>query len=180
VIIRRAPKKRRVLLVDGYNVLNALPGGIGRGPLADAREALFDRLQDYAGFSGQEIILVFDAWMSDRMMRSEEERGPVKMVFTQKGETADHFIERFCDDVSDDVSRGWMELRVATSDGMEQILVMGRGATRISARELLREMESVRTQGRDQAKSSVSRKNALIDRLPEDVRRQLEDMRRQK
>ena len=87
----------RVLIVDGYNVLNARRHLGGGEQLADARDALIHELQDYAGFSGQRIVLVFDAWQSDRTRRTVEERGQVQVVFTQKGETADHYIERLCD-----------------------------------------------------------------------------------
>ena len=90
--------RSRLLLVDGYNVLGAWPELSKGKPLADARDALIHRLHDYAGYSGQRVILVFDAWQSDRMQRSIEERGPLTVVFTQKGETADHYIERRCDE----------------------------------------------------------------------------------
>ena len=64
----RDHSRTRVLVVDGYNILNALASSPLKqsGALADARDALADRLEDYAGFSGQRIVLVFDAWLSDR------------------------------------------------------------------------------------------------------------------
>jgi len=169
-------KRRHVLVVDGYNILNAMGGE--SGPIADARDRLTARLIDYAGFSGQEIVLVYDAWLSDRKLRTEEAHGPVTVVYTRKGETADHYIERLCDEFERDVDAGRMELRVATSDGIEQTLVMGRGAVRVSAREILIEMAQVRTEVHESASPLHPRKNALIERLPEDVRRKLEEMRR--
>ena len=135
---------RRLLIVDGYNVLNARDH---MGTLADARERLIHELQDYAGYTGQKIIVVFDAWLGDRQSRSIEECGRVTVVFTRKGETADHFIEHTCDGYAEDVSMRRMEIRVATSDGLEQTIILGRGATRLSSRELLMEMNQVRAQG---------------------------------
>ena len=169
--------RKHVLVVDGYNILNAMEGGITR-PIGDARDRLTARLSDYAGFSGQSIVLVFDAWLSDRMARTQEQDGPVTVVYTRKGETEDHYIERLCDGYARDVELGSMELRVATSDGVEQTVVMGRGASRVSAREILREMESVRRETREAAAPPVPRKNALIERLPEEIRRKLDEMRR--
>ena len=89
---RRRSGPERILIVDGYNVLNARRHLEGAAALADAREKLLAELQDYAGYSGQKVILVFDAWQGDRQTRSVEEYGPVQVVFTRKGEIADHYI----------------------------------------------------------------------------------------
>ena len=132
-------ERARVLIVDGYNVINVRkPVRESRG-LEDARRALTDRLHDYAGWSGQRIVLVYDAWLSDRMQRSVERRGPLEIVFTMKGETADQYIERLCDELAEDVALRRVELRVATSDSIEQTIAFGRGAVRLSSRELLME-----------------------------------------
>ena len=137
-----AGERERVLIVDGYNVINVRkPVRESRG-LEDARRALTDRLHDYAGWSGQRIVLVYDAWLSDRMQRSVERRGPLTVVFTRKGETADCYIERLCDEMAEDVEMRRVELRVATSDLVEQTIAFGRGATRVSSRELLMEMDA--------------------------------------
>ncbi|MGN0971873.1 MAG: NYN domain-containing protein, partial [Aristaeellaceae bacterium] len=69
-----ARQKKRLLIVDGYNVLNAWQGAGMRGrtgeDIAEARDRLIARLEDYAGYSGQRIIVVFDAWQSDRKTRT--------------------------------------------------------------------------------------------------------------
>ena len=176
----RQQTKNRLLVVDGYNILNAIaPLKHTTGTLADARDALAMRLEDYAGFSGQKIILVYDAWLSDRMQRSKEEHGALTVVFTRKGETADHYIERLCDEYAEQVSYGRLEIRVATSDNVEQTVVFGRGAVRISARELLYELESAGKQRMEQTKSEKqTEKGALMDRLPPEIREKLEKMRR--
>ena len=174
-----AQTKEKLLIVDGYNVLGAWPELSKGRPLADARDELIRRLHDYAGYSGQKIILVFDAWQSERLARTEEQLGSLSVVFTQKGEMADHFIERLCDENARRVELGRMELRVATSDGLEQTLVMGRGASRLSSRELIREISQSRTEGSVYAKPAFkSARSTIMERVPEDVRRQLEKLRR--
>lgn len=172
------PPKKRLLIVDGYNVLNAWRSGMDARSLSDARDGLAHRLINYAGYTGQKIVLVFDAWMSDRMQRTCEEQGPLTVVFTQKNETADHYIERLCDSYARDVEYGRLEIEVATSDNVEQTVVLGRGARRVSARELLREMDSVGREGTAAAAARKSSRSTLMDRLPEDIRRRLDDMRR--
>ena len=173
------PARKKLLIVDGYNVLNAWRSGMDARSLADARDELAHKLTDYAGYTGTKVVLVFDAWMSDRMQRTLEQQGPLTVVFTQKNETADHYIERLCDEHAREVEFGRLEIEVATSDNVEQTVVLGRGARRVSSRELLREMESVRKEGSAAAKTQVTRsKSTLMDRLPEDIRKRLDDMRR--
>ena len=170
---------RRVLIVDGYNIINAHPDFSG-GSLSDARERLLNALMDYAGYSGQQVILVFDAWMSDRPTRTEEQHGAVTLVYTQKGEIADRYIERLCDGFAADIEYRRVEVRVASSDALEQTIVLGRGATRLSARELMYEMRAMRDEGIRHAAPArpVGRRSAIGDRLPEDVRRKLDEMKK--
>jgi len=170
--------QKRILIVDGYNVINVRKPVRESVVLEDARRKLTEKLHDYAGFSGQQIILVYDAWLSDRMMRSEETIGDLKVVFTMKGETADCYIERLCDELAEDISLRRAEVRVATSDGIEQTIVMGRGAVRVSSRELLLEMEMSRAQRTEQSASVGRRKSTVADRLPENILKRLEEMRR--
>lgn len=173
--MKRRVGPERVVIVDGYNVLNARRHVEGASALADARDALIAQLQDYAGFSGQTVILVFDAWQGDRRSRSVEEHGNVRVVFTQKGETADHYIERLCDEYTDKIEYRQAEVRVATSDALEQTIVLGRGAVRMSSRELLLEMQQVRSSGVTRTQQTATLKRSTVgDRLPADL---LERMR---
>lgn len=172
--MKRPPKK--LVIVDGYNVMNAWRKDTQSARLADLRDALAERLINYAGYSGQDVILVFDAWMSGRMMRTEEHMGPLRIVYTQKNETADHYIERLCDSLAREVELGRLEIRVATSDNVEQTVVLGRGAMRMSARELLAEMDQVRTAGG--TRPARPKKATVMDRLPEEIRRRLDEMRK--
>ena len=176
---RAGKPPRRVLIVDGYNIINS--GDDFSGPsLADAREQLLGALMDYAGYSGQQIILVFDAWMSDRQTRTEERHGAVTVVYTQKGEIADRYIERLCDDFAADIEYRRVEVRVASSDALEQTIVLGRGATRLSARELMFEMRAMRDDGIRHAAPlrATARRASIGERLPEDVKRRLDELRK--
>ena len=167
---------KRILLVDGYNVLCAWKG-VPRGPLEDARDELIHALSDYAGYSGQQVTLVFDAWQSDRPVRTSQQSGPLTVVFTKRGETADHYIERMCDGYAAAIDAGRLEVRVATSDGVEQTVVLARGATRLPSRELVQEIERMRIPPAI-VRQTPPTKATVLEHLPEDVRQKLERMRR--
>lgn len=167
---------KKVLLVDGYNVLCAWKG-VPKGSLEDARDELVHVLSDYAGYSGQQVTLVFDAWQSDRPVRSTQQSGPLNVVFTKRGETADHYIERLCDGYAAAIDAGRLEVRVATSDGVEQTVVLARGATRLPARELIQEVERMRIPPAI-VRRETPKKSTVLEHLPPDVRQKLERMRR--
>ena len=173
------PEKERLLLVDGYNVLGAWPE-LARGlSFEDARDRLSHLLQDYAGYSGQTVVLVFDAWQSDRRQRTSERMGRLTVVFTQRGETADHYIERLCEENAHSVERGLLEMRVATSDGVEQTVILGRGASRLSARELIYEVNQARRRlSAEVGRGAKAGKSSVMDRMPAEVRERLEKLRR--
>ena len=170
--------RKRILIVDGYNVLNfGWPGLLGK-QIDDARDKFIEQLHDYAGYSDQTVVAVFDAWRSDRMERSSQTRGKLTITFTRRLETADEYIERLCEQHRRDAELGKIEMRVATSDLVEQTLIFGRGATRMSARELLSEMEGMRNAGIKSAKPKTTAKATVMDGLPASVREKLEQLRR--
>ena len=124
-----------LLVVDGYNVIGAWELAAKKGwSFEECREQLTVRLEEYAAFHGCEVILVFDGTRSERLLRSHDTRGAVEVVFTRHGEIADQYIERLCGQ-----QPRWREVRVATSDNVEQTVILGRGATRLPSRELLRD-----------------------------------------
>jgi len=166
-----------LLLVDGYNIIGAWPQAVHEGwSIEEARERLQRALEDYAGYAGVEVVLVFDGHQSDRRQRSRDRAGAVTCVFTKQGETADHYIEAAA---ANNPRR--RPLQVATSDGVEQTVVLGRGAERVSARELLRDLAEVRSRGnRAHAAAPASNRNPIEERLPPEQREKLERMRRQR
>jgi uncharacterized protein len=166
---------KRVLAVDGYNIIHAwkdLNDWKDAAGFDAAREMLITRLQDYAGYAGIYVILVFDAHMGFHKKASVERKAGIDIVFTGSGETADHYIER----VADELQGKDCEYFVATSDSLEQSIVLGRGGVRLSPRELAEDMERERrVHGVDKRK--LIKSNRLEDRLGEEILKRLEQMR---
>ena len=171
-------KPKRHLVVDGYNVLNQGADMLSGKSLDDARDKLIRELSDYAGYSAQSVTLVFDAWQSNRKQRTVEQMGKLTIVFTKRAETADQYIERWCDEHARDMELGQLEVRVATSDLVEQTVIFGRGATRLPARELLIEVDNMRSAGVKSGVNNRPQKATVMDGLPTHVREKLEQMRR--
>ena len=131
-------------------------------------------LEDYGGYCGEEVVLVFDGYQSDRKFRTEETHDSLTVVFTRHGETADSYIERLVAQTPK-----YRQVRVATSDGLEQSQVLSTGAVRMTSRELLRELRQQRAQGLEAHRTqSLGRKQRLAGRLPEDTLNRLEKLRR--
>lgn len=166
-----------LLYVDGYNIIGAWSEAEkNQWPLDECRDRLIHILEDYAGYTDQEVWLVFDGYKAGSVRRSIEQRTGMTIVYTKHGETADHFIERKCQ-----LLPKYREARVATSDGVEQTLILGRGATRLSARELWRELRQVRSGGRDRHQiPSAQRMTSISAALSEEQYQALEKLRRQK
>lgn len=121
---------KEYLLVDGYNIIFAWDElkGVASDSLDSARNQLINRLCSYQGYSGLEIIIVFDAYKVKKNPGSVENHRNVSVVYTKEAETADTYIER----VSHELSKKH-RVRVATSDGSEQMIILGNGALRIPA-----------------------------------------------
>ena len=166
-----------LLYVDGYNVIGAWDEAAKNGwPLDECRDRLIHVLEDYAGYTGQEVWLIFDGYKAERAVRSVEQRAGLTVVYTRHGETADHYIERMCQ-----LLPRYREARVATSDGVEQTLILGRGATRLSARELWRELRRERSSGRGRHQTpSAQQRTALSSALSAEQYAVLDKLRRQK
>ena len=113
-----------LLLVDGYNVIGAW--NVPREEhltIEQARERLVHLIADYAGYSGEEVVVVFDGHYTDRPTRSHMMMHGVEVVFTRHAESADNYIEAACD-----AAPKWRRVRVATSDAVEQTVTLGRGS----------------------------------------------------
>ncbi|MCM1314618.1 MAG: TetM/TetW/TetO/TetS family tetracycline resistance ribosomal protection protein [Prevotella sp.] len=123
---------KEYLLVDGYNIIFSWEElkKIAEESLDTARSQLINMMCNYQGFTGYELILVFDAYKVKGKHREIEKYCNINIVYTKESETADTYIEK----VSHELSKN-NRVRVATSDGLEQIIILGNGAMRISARE---------------------------------------------
>ena len=126
------------LLVDGYNIIFAWDElkAIAQENVAAAREALLDLLSNYKGFRQCEVILVFDAYKVKGNPGSIDKTGGVYVVYTKEAETADAYIEKTTYELGKN-----HRVRVATSDGLEQLIILGHGALRLSAAAFHQEME---------------------------------------
>jgi len=131
------------LLVDGYNVIFAWEDlkAIAQQDVAAARAALCDLLADYRGAKQCEVILVFDAYKVKGNPGSVEKINGISVVYTKEAQTADAYIEK----ATYDLSRNH-RVRVATSDALEQLIILGHGALRISARVFREEVEQTRVE----------------------------------
>ena len=131
------------LLVDGYNIIFAWDelNALSKESLDAARHKLMDILCNYQGFQKCVLILVFDAYRVPGSPGSIEQYHNIHVVYTREAETADMFIER----VTHEIGRN-RRVRVATSDGMEQIIILGHGALRVSARMFHEEVQNVEKQ----------------------------------
>ena len=133
------PQGPEYLLVDGYNIIFAWDElkELAKSSLESARDRLIDILCNYRGFRQCELILVFDAYKVKGNTGSVEKIHNINVVYTKEAETADMYIEKTTHELGKK-----HRVRVATSDNLEQIIILGNGATRISADEFLHEVKS--------------------------------------
>jgi hypothetical protein len=130
-----------ILIVDGYNMIGAWPELIElkKKDLSAARDRLIELLADYQGFTGFKVIVVFDAYHV-RGIEKKYLNHKVEVIYTKSEETADERIEK----LATELHHIRNQIYVATSDFTEQWAIFGQGALRISARELLREIEDTK------------------------------------
>ena len=134
------PDKKSFLLVDGYNIIHAFKelSELAQVNLDSARGRLLDILCNYQAMKGCELIAVFDAY---RVPGHDEEFidfHNIHVVFTKTAETADHYIEKFAHENGKKYN-----VTVATSDGVEQVIIRGQGCLLISAREFEKEIAAM-------------------------------------
>lgn len=126
------------LLVDGYNVIFAWDNlfAMAKDNIDGARNALINILCNYQGFKKCEVILVFDAYKVKGATREVEKVNNITIVYTKEAETADMYIEK----ASYKLAKN-NKVRVVTSDALEQLIILGNGALRVSSREFLFEVQ---------------------------------------
>lgn len=138
--VKPLPTGPEYLLVDGYNIIFAWEelNKLAKENLDLARTTLINRLCNYQGFKQNNVIVVFDAYRVSGHHREVEQHHNVSVVYTKESETADSYIEK----VTHELSKSH-RVRVATSDGTEQIIILGNGAFRVSAAEFEDEVKRV-------------------------------------
>lgn len=134
-------KRRKILFIDGYNIINdwEVLREFKEESLELARAELIEILDEYSKISEEKIILVYDGHLIKGNAGEVSEYKDILIVFTKENETADSYIER---EVMN-MPYGF-KVRVASSDLMEQNLIFGKGAQRVSARELAVEIENTK------------------------------------
>lgn len=165
---------QKILAVDGYNVIHAwqdLYAYMQLAGLAAARDQLIRRVHDYAAGAGLFAIVVFDAHHGHKQKASVDHQKGLDVVYTGLGETADHYIERVADELADKNC----ELYVVTADHLEQTIVLGRGAVRISPRELLEDIDVELRSRKNRREHSGS---SIAERIAPNILKTLDDLRR--
>ncbi len=174
-----AKKRRRLLIVDGYNVLRS-GSRYSRISLPDytddyynvARERLMNDVINYAG-RGMEAIIVYDAGERRGDSSESSDVGGVRVMFSPSGRSADFLIEK----LSHDARERGVETTVVTSDATIQDTVFGGGVDRMSAEGFCSELSSMEEERREAEHPEVSRKSTIESRLPPEVAAKLRAMR---
>ncbi len=169
-------KKKTYLLVDGYNIIYAWKelAEISVRSLDEARDRLIHILSNYQGVKKYEIIIVFDAYKVSGGKGSVEKHGNVTVVFTKEAETADNYIEK-----TTGILKRNYDVFVATSDHLEQVIIMSKGAVRLPASQLLLDVKGINKEIKERIDYGRPVKdNLLMDNLDEKTRAIFEKMRR--
>lgn len=169
--------RKEYLFVDAYNIIFSWEGlkKLADSSLEDARKKLLDILSDYQGFSGFQVIVVFDAHNVAANPGSINPYDNLTVIFTKEDETADNYIERCARILARDY-----KVRVATNDNLQQIMITGKGAVRISAKELYDEIiSSKKTQNTNYVGRRPVKRNQLFDNLDDDLKEAFMRMIRQ-
>ena len=169
---------KEFLLVDGYNMIHAWQElkELVEVSLESARQKLLDMLSNYKGSQKMNIIVVFDAYLVKGNVGKIFQYHNISVVNKKEEETADHFIER----TVNRLPRHY-KVSVATSDGLEQMIILGEGAQRVTAQELrqriLAEQKEIR---KKYIENRPPKNNLLSDNIDKDALDWIEALRRQK
>ena len=172
-VYKGTPKKEAYLLVDGYNIIYAWKElkELATVSLDGARGKLQDILCDYQGMKGCQVMVVFDAYRLQGHPVEVLDYHNIRVVFTKEAETADQYIEKFAVRHAKEYS-----ITVATSDGLEQVIIRGQGCALLSAKDLQEEIRRSKADFEEQHMQTPMRdRNLLGEHLPEEIMNQLTD-----
>lgn len=164
--MNRKTSGEEYLFVDGYNIINSWDNlkKLAEVSFEDARMELLDILVEYSHLKGIKVIVVFDGHLVKGNIGEKEKYKGIEVVFTKENETADHYIEKTLHEIGR-IKR----VRVATSDWVEQQIVLSRGGTRVSAKELeveiYNEKRNLRRRSSDKNKKNNLQLLGLTDEL---------------
>lgn len=165
------------LIVDGYNILHAWPdlAKLMAVDIGHARLRLIEILSNYGALRGIKVVIVFDAHMVKGGLGRSEDIDGVEIIYTPEGVTADMAIEKLATRLTVD-----RLVTVATSDWTQQRIVFGKGAVRMSARELAAEVSAAREENITCNEMKPPDKSVIREHLPEETKDILEKIRRSK
>ncbi len=167
-VYKGTPKKEAYLLVDGYNIIFAWKElkELAAVSLDGARGKLQDILCDYQGMKGCQVMVVFDAYRLQGHPVEVLDYHNIRVVFTKEAETADQYIEKFAVRHAKEYS-----ITVATSDGLEQVIIRGQGCALLSAKDLQEEIRRSKENFQEQhMEQGLKDRNLLGEYLPEEVK----------
>ena len=183
--VKKAPEKTRrykkqepekeYLLVDGYNIIFAWEDlqELAKVNIEGARNKLMDMLCNYQGYKKCTLILVFDAYKVEGGQGEVQKYHNIYVVYTKEAETADQYIEK----TVHEIGRKY-HVTVATSDALEQVIIMGQGAARLSARNLREEIQMMNQEIRNHYLEKTKKSGSyLFESLPEHMTDFMEDVR---
>ena len=171
-VYKGTPKKEAYLLVDGYNIIYAWKElkELAAVSLDGARGKLQDILCDYQAMKGCQLMVVFDAYRLQGHPVEVSDYHNIRVVFTKEAETADQYIEKFAVRHAKDYS-----ITVATSDGLEQVIIRGQGCGLLSAKDLQDEIERSKENFKEQhMEQGMRERNLLGEYIPKEVMTELE------
>ena len=169
------PRQEEYLLVDGYNIIFSWEelNELAKENIHAACDKVMDILSNYQGYRKCTLILVFDAYKVEGHAEEIIPYHNIYVVYTKEAETADQYIEK----TVHRIGRQY-QVTVATSDGLEQIIIMGQGAHRISAQGLKKEIEDTEKTAREEwHQRRQSSKTYLFDHMSEEMQEQMEKIR---
>lgn len=173
--LSRPAVQEEYLLVDGYNIIFAWPElkELAASNIEAARTKLMDILSGYQGYRKMQLILVFDAYRVEGGQGSIQKYHDIYVVYTKEAETADQYIEK----TVHAIGRKY-QVTVATSDALEQVIILGQGGRRMSAANLREEIERTGEEIRSEyLNQPQGEKNYLFSHLDGDLRTLLEEVR---
>lgn len=182
VVLKSSPPKKQepkeeYLLVDGYNVIFAWKelAELAEASIDGARGRLLDILCNYQAIKKCSLIAVFDAYRIKGHRTEIVDYHNIHVVYTKEAETADQYIEKFAHE-----NGRKYRVTVATSDGLEQIIIRGQGCSLISARELQEEIRQA-NEGicREYVQNQPGNRQYLLDSLTEEAKEQIEGIKEQ-
>ena len=169
-----ARTKKEYLFIDGYNVINQWQYYREvSGNIENSRNKLIELLVEYQAYKGLKVVLVFDAHLVKGSLEKKEFISGVEVVYTKENETADSYIEKQLDRIG-----RYERVRVATSDGAIQQIVLSRGGTRLTARELILELEGTKNDIRTKTEKPRQRGSNINQILDTETLNKLDKFRK--